>query len=101
MGDVKDLLPADFETFQKDADFLWNSILTGASKSGSDKEKHQNEFMDALERSIAYLNGLKMAEIKAMCLKGDMAEKISMIIDLKDYVYNSIIDELADSFTDH
>ncbi len=89
MADVKDMLPADFDSFSKDADYLWNSILKSTKKSKADQEK----FITTLERCISYLNGLKFEQIKTICVVGDMAEKVSMIIDLKDYVYDSLIEE--------
>ncbi len=94
--DLDDSFPINYEEFVKDADFLWSCIL----KTNAKESSNQETFMKALENCLSYLNGLKLEEIKAICLKDDMAEKISMIIDLKDYVYNSLIDEWKDSFTD-
>ena len=96
MGDLSDFLPMDIEKFESDANFLWSCILKTNKKSDANQEK----FIKALENCIAFLNGLKMEEIKAICVKDGMAEKISMIIDLKDYVYDSIIDEWKNAFTD-
>ena len=82
MADINDMLPADF-------DYLWNSILKSPQRNKADQE----QFVLTLERCISYLNALKIEQIKAICLVDDMAEKVSMIIDLKDYVYQSLIDE--------
>jgi hypothetical protein len=89
MADIKDMLPADFDSFSQDADYLWNSILKSPQRNKADQE----QFVLTLERCISYLNALKIEQIKAICLVDDMAEKVSMIIDLKDYVYQSLIDE--------
>ena len=95
MADVKDMLPAGFEQFSQDADFLWECILIPARKKNS-----QEKFIQTLTSALAYLNTLKKEELRAVCLKEDMAEKVSMIIDLKDYVYASLIDEWERNFMD-
>ncbi len=95
MTEINDMLPAGFEQFSKDADFLWECILIPSRKKNS-----QEQFIQTLTNALAYLNGLKKEELRAVCLCGDMAEKVSMIIDLKDYVYASLIDEWEKNFMD-
>ena len=71
----------EIETFLQNADYIFTSIVQ--PKSNGD----QDHFMSALTEAIAYLDKLDMKDIKELCSKYDIAEKISMIIDLKDYVY--------------
>lgn len=90
MVSFKDMLSPEYEQFERNADFLWDWVLSGRHRESTDQE----QFMKALEESISYLNGLKLEEVKCICRHGDMAEKVSMIIDLRDYVYTSLEDEL-------
>ncbi|MCH5290259.1 MAG: hypothetical protein J1D88_00675 [Treponema sp.] len=89
MADLKDLQTPEYEQFSKNATYIWNCIV----KSNKAQPVNQDTFMDALEKCIGFLNGLKLEEIKCICVQDDMAEKISMIIDLKDYVFDSLHDE--------
>ena len=88
MGDFREKLPLGFDQFSKDADFLWECILN-SGHGGSDQKK----FLDALKNAIAYLNSLSLAQVKIICVEGDMAEKVSMIVDLKDYAYEPLLNE--------
>lgn len=86
----------DFTSFQKNADFLWNCVLFKLNKRSGD----QQEFISALKVCTDFLEKLNMDQVKDLCRIDGMAEKISMIVDLKDYVYNSMIDEWQNIFTD-
>ncbi len=79
----------EIETFLQNADFIWNSILQPGARDNSD----QDRFMSSLSDAISYLDKLKLEDIKFLCSQYDVADKISMIIDLKDYVYKSLKDE--------
>ena len=87
MAELKDMLPAGYTEFSENADFIWNCILHSSRKNSVDQEK----FMRALAQCIGYLNSLKIDEVKFICVEGDMAEKISIIVDLKDYAYEALL----------
>ena len=89
MVEARDFQTADFKLFSENADYVWQCILHSNKKIGVS----QREFLTALEYCITYLNTRKLDEIKAICIQDGMAEKVSMIIDLRDYVYTSLQDE--------
>ncbi len=96
MRDSDNTNKVDFTGFQKNADFLWNCVLFKHNRRIGD----QQEFIDALKACTDFLDGLSLDQVKELCKMDGMAEKISMIVDLKDYVYNSMVDEWQNIFTD-
>ena len=95
MAESKDFLTPEYADFSENADFIWNSIILSSNKRNVDHK----DFMTALEYCIAYLRDRKMEEIKCICCQEGMAEKVSMIIDLRDYVFDSLEDEWNSIFS--